>query len=63
MIRRRGSSEELGKDRLQGIRPDLISSHCRVETVDHHAIEQLVLLVRQLVIDVDVAKRAAIREV
>ena len=47
-------AEQLAKDRLQGICPNLVSLNREMKFVAgmHHAIEQTSVLVRQLIVDV-----------
>src|SRR6266576_2501775 len=53
--------EYFREDRLQGIRPDLIPSECRMKLVGiHHAGKQPAILVRELVVNIEVPDFSAI---
>ena len=62
MIGRGRWSHQLGKQRLQYIRPYLVSLHGRVEFVSrvHHAVEQPTVFARQSVIHIQKADRLSI---
>ena len=63
MIGRCRGAEELGEDRLQGVGPHLIALEGRVQLVGvHHAVEELAVLVRELVVDVEEADAGAVGE-
>ena len=50
-----GRAEQFREERLQGVGPHLITLYGWMQTITHHAIEQLAVFVCKLVVDIQEA--------
>lgn len=63
MVGRRGWAQNFGENRLQRVRPHLVTFELRMQlvTVAQHALIEPAIRVRQLVVDVEIADRLPVR--